>query len=309
MIPTHLHSSKGYRLSQNFKSIILLYTGYRLDGGIGCKKNQFILLIKERMDEQRMIYNGMYYEVKGQGFPLLFIPGTGSTHLMFEPQVDYFSNHFQTITLDLKGTGQSQPFKCLNPWKYLNLHAKSIIDLMDYLKINQAMIVGVSYGGMVAQEIAKIDSTRVKKLVVIDSYARIVPYSFEDIKIGLLGAGFVLSMLVPYKCLLPIYKYYSKWELTYEEILRFLKNRKSLFLLMQLIGTIGLNNLKEIKKSTIPILALAGDESPSIVRLNQEIAETAPEGNFFAIKNAFDPSNLCNPEQVNETIYTFIQDR
>jgi 3-oxoadipate enol-lactonase len=255
-----------------------------------------------------MNYNGMYYEIEGNGFPIIFIPGTGSTHLMFNPQVDYFSNYFQTITLDLKGTGQSEPLKCLNPWKYLTLHAKSIIDLMDYLKIERAIIAGVSYGGMVAQEIAKIDQERVEKLVVIDSYARIIPYSFEDIKIGLLGAGFVFSMLIPYKWLLPIYKYYSKWELTYEEILRFLKNRKSIILLMQLIGTIGLNNLKEIQQSTIPILALAGDKSPSIVRLNKEIAETAPEGNFLVVENAFDPSNLCNPKQVNEAIFTFIQE-
>jgi 3-oxoadipate enol-lactonase len=168
--------------------------------------------------------------------------------------------------------------------------------------------VGVSYGGMVAQEMAKVDSNRVEKLVVIDSYARIIPYNIEDIKIGLLGAGFILSMLIPYKWLLPIYKYYSKWELTYEEILRFLKTRKPLFLMKQLIGTIGLNNLTDIQQSTIPILALAGDESLSIVRLNEEIAKTAPEGHFLVVENAFDPSNLCNPQQVNEAIYTFVQD-
>ncbi|WP_338473034.1 alpha/beta hydrolase [Niallia sp. XMNu-256] len=255
-----------------------------------------------------MNYRGMYYEVKGEGFPIIFIPGTGSTHKMFAPQVNYLSKSFQTITLDLRGTGQSEPFKCLNPWKYLKLHAKSIVELMDYLHIERAIFVGVSYGGMVAQEMAKIHETRVEKLVIIDSYARIIPYSFDDIRIGLLGAGFLISMLVPYKWLLPIYQYYSKWELTYEEILRFLKNRKSMILLMQLIGTIGLNNLDRIKESTIPILALAGDESPQIVRLNKEIAMTAPEGNFIAVENAFDPSNLCNPQQVNEAIYSFIED-
>lgn len=146
---------------------------------------------------------------------------------------------------------------------------ESIIDLMSFFKIERAVFVGVSYGGMIAQEITKICPKRVDKLIMIDSYARTIPYSIEEMKLALFGLGFVFTNLIPVNWVKPLYKYYAKWELAHSEILKFLENRKSLVLTLQLVGTISLNNLKEIRKSKVPILAIVGDAAPLIVKMSE----------------------------------------
>src|SRR5688572_11778653 len=50
----------------------------------------------------------MYYEVHGEGFPLLFVSGTGGTHhswLYF--QVPFFKQYYQCIVSDHRGLGQT----------------------------------------------------------------------------------------------------------------------------------------------------------------------------------------------------------
>jgi len=47
------------------------------------------------------------YVQSGKGKPLFFIHGLGADHLMFEPQVEYFSNRYHVICPDLRGNGQS----------------------------------------------------------------------------------------------------------------------------------------------------------------------------------------------------------
>lgn len=47
----------------------------------------------------------IYYEVEGEGKPLVFIHGMGLSHLNWRPQVDFFSKRgFKTITFGCSGT-------------------------------------------------------------------------------------------------------------------------------------------------------------------------------------------------------------
>ena len=49
----------------------------------------------------------LYYETHGEGQPLLFIHGLGSSTLDWEFQVAAFSSSYRVITFDLRGHGQS----------------------------------------------------------------------------------------------------------------------------------------------------------------------------------------------------------
>ena len=255
-----------------------------------------------------MRHNGLFYQIKGKGYPVIFLPGIGATHRMFAPQVKCLSRYFQTITLDLRGTGQSLPFTVYNPWNYLEKHAESIIDLMNYLNIEDAILVGVSYGGMAAQTVATHHPERVSKLILIDSYARTIPHNLNEFLLVLFALGVTLSNLVPSKWLKPFVKFYAKWELAYSEMLAVLEERRAGVVMMQLIGAIGMDNLKRIGKLDIPILGIVGDTVPMVVKMTEEIIEAAPDGQLVVVEDAFDPSNLCNPSEVNETLLSFMHD-
>ena len=49
----------------------------------------------------------LFYEITGKGEPIVFIHGLGSSGRDWEYQIDYFSDHYQVIVLDVRGHGNS----------------------------------------------------------------------------------------------------------------------------------------------------------------------------------------------------------
>jgi pimeloyl-ACP methyl ester carboxylesterase len=105
----------------------------------------------------------LYYQVHGDGDPLILIQGYGGGHEGWFFQVRSFKRRFRTIMFDNRGIGKSE----LPAQRYdLSTLADDTVGLMDYLKIERAHILGMSLGGMVAQEIAIRRPERVKGLIL-----------------------------------------------------------------------------------------------------------------------------------------------
>ncbi len=106
----------------------------------------------------------IYYEIKGSGDPLLFISGTGSDlrnkpNFMDGPA----PSQFETLAYDQRGLGQTE--KPDQPYTMAD-YADDAAALLDELNWPSANVIGVSFGGMVAQELALRHSSRVKRLVL-----------------------------------------------------------------------------------------------------------------------------------------------
>jgi len=106
---------------------------------------------------------GMYYEEHGRGFPLLLVNGLGSDHLEWLHQLSAFAPHFRVIAFDNRGTGKTD----VPPGPYTTTQmADDAAALLDALGIARAHILGVSLGGMIAQEVALRHPERVERLVL-----------------------------------------------------------------------------------------------------------------------------------------------
>ena len=93
----------------------------------------------------------MYYEEHGSGFPLLLINGLGSDHLEWLHQLPSFSGSFRVVVFDNRGTGRSG----VPPGPYTTAQmADDAAALLGFLGIGRAHVLGVSLGGMIAQEVA-----------------------------------------------------------------------------------------------------------------------------------------------------------
>ena len=104
------------------------------------------------------------YEMKGEGFPVIFIHGFGSKKEIWKPQVLDLSKKFKTITFDLRGAGMSN--KPNFPYT-MEMFADDIKGLMDFLQIELTHIIGRSLGGMIAQNFVLKFPQNVEKLVLI----------------------------------------------------------------------------------------------------------------------------------------------
>jgi 3-oxoadipate enol-lactonase len=111
----------------------------------------------------------LYYEEEGSGPPLLLIMGLGASLETWAAQRQVFAQHYRVIAFDNRGAGRSAippP-----PWTVAAM-ATDAVGLLDALGVVHAHVLGVSMGGMIAQELAIRHPTRVVRLIVAMSFAR-----------------------------------------------------------------------------------------------------------------------------------------
>ena len=110
--------------------------------------------------------NGLniWSERRGDGAPLLFISGTGGD-LRRKPGVmdGPLPKHFDTVAYDQRGLGQTD--KPDGPYSMAD-YADDAAAVLDELDWARAHVVGVSFGGMVAQNLAVRHPGRIERLVL-----------------------------------------------------------------------------------------------------------------------------------------------
>ncbi|HEY3475632.1 MAG TPA: alpha/beta fold hydrolase [Anaerolineales bacterium] len=113
----------------------------------------------------RVTANGieLYYEIHGEGKPLVLISGLGYTLWQWHRMVPFLKEHFQVITFDNRGVGQSD--KPAGPYTAQMLAADTA-GLLDALGIEKAIIAGHSMGGFVAQAMALDFQHKLEKLIL-----------------------------------------------------------------------------------------------------------------------------------------------
>lgn len=105
----------------------------------------------------------LYYEIHGKGYPLILIRGFGSNADHWYCQVPAFSERYAVVVFDNRGIGRSD--KPDIPYT-MSMMAEDTVGLMDALDLPMAHILGISMGGMIAQEIALRYQQRVHGLVL-----------------------------------------------------------------------------------------------------------------------------------------------
>jgi pimeloyl-ACP methyl ester carboxylesterase len=115
----------------------------------------------------------MYYEVKGEGFPLVMINGGNENLDCWDPRlIEALSRKFKLVLFDNRGAGRTD----VSDREYtLGLLAGDTAGLMDALGISKAHILGISMGGMIAQELAINYPEKVSKLVLCSTNSRWSP--------------------------------------------------------------------------------------------------------------------------------------
>ncbi|RSK28359.1 alpha/beta hydrolase [Bacillus sp. HMF5848] len=105
----------------------------------------------------------LYYEIHGEGPPLLLIEGLGYASWMWNYNVTELSRHFSVIVFDNRGVGKSDKPDV----EYtIELFADDAAELVRTLGFEKVHVLGVSMGGFVAQEFAIKYPEIVDKLIL-----------------------------------------------------------------------------------------------------------------------------------------------
>ena len=106
----------------------------------------------------------LYYERWGSGPRLLFLNGSGTSIASSEPLIRRFADCFDTAVHDQRGLGRTS----IPPGPYTMAdYAADAAGFLDHLGWDRCRVVGVSFGGMVAQELAVTRPDRVDRLALL----------------------------------------------------------------------------------------------------------------------------------------------
>jgi 3-oxoadipate enol-lactonase len=110
----------------------------------------------------------LHYERDGDGEPLLLIQGMSGTRLAWgDPFLAGLRKSFECIRFDNRGIGLSGTTE--EPFTIADLAADAAA-LLDRLELESAHVLGISMGGMIAQELALAHPERVRTLTIGCSY-------------------------------------------------------------------------------------------------------------------------------------------
>ncbi len=98
--------------------------------------------------------------------PVVFLHGFPFSQKMWHPQVEALQNNYPLITFDHRGHGESDAG---DGQFMLEFMLDDLIGLLDHLKIEQAVLCGLSMGGYIALRAVERNPERVKALVLCDT--------------------------------------------------------------------------------------------------------------------------------------------
>lgn len=110
----------------------------------------------------------IYYQAWGEGEPLLLVHGYPLNGSLFSQNVEALSQQYQVITVDLRGFGQSE---APNDEAVIPVYATDVLNVMEGLGIEQAIIGGMSMGGPTVLEMYQRAPERFRGMMLIDTIA------------------------------------------------------------------------------------------------------------------------------------------
>ena len=105
----------------------------------------------------------IYYEVAGEGDPLVFVHAGVADRRMWDDQVAFFGSDYRVIRFDLRGFGNTKPV----PGSFAS--RDDLAGLLTFLEVPQAVLIGCSMGRMASMDFAIEHPERVTALVMVGS--------------------------------------------------------------------------------------------------------------------------------------------
>ena len=104
----------------------------------------------------------IYVNDKGKGLPLVMVHGFLGSSEMWKLQTKRFQKNFRVLTPALPGFGESKEIKSCDS---IECMAKAILKSLKIKKIDRFNLLGHSMGGMIAQEMARLEAHKILKLI------------------------------------------------------------------------------------------------------------------------------------------------
>jgi 3-oxoadipate enol-lactonase len=254
----------------------------------------------------------IYFEVQGDENAketVVFLNGLSQSTISWILTTPHFKNDYRIILIDFIFQGQSDK---TGEWRSFDTHARDVVSVLDYLKIDKAIVAGLSYGSLVAQHLAINHGNRISKLLLISTFAHKTPYYdaielswWRALEFG--GYNLMLDIMLPsvlsenyfLNPLIPI----DLMKQTRQEAN---EDKQALFKLMRATKE-RVDYRPELKKITVPTMIIQGEKDLLLpVHMANEVAKAIPNSQFKVIPLVGHTLNLEAVPQMVKAMKDFI---
>jgi pimeloyl-ACP methyl ester carboxylesterase len=257
---------------------------------------------------QKVLVNGLSvaYQRLGRGPALVLLHGFSIDCRSWRPQLEGLSNTFTVIAWDAPGAGQSE-----DPTDGFGIGdwADTLAGVLDAAGVQAAHVVGISWGGLLGQEFYRRHPSRLRSLVLVDTYAGWTGSLTAAIAEPRLEAALNDSTLAPadfVKKYLPGMFSDTAGDDVRQELGTIMADVHPTGFRLMATELARTDTRELLATINIPTLLIWGDaDKRSPLRVGQAMRNAIPGARLEVIRGAGHLSNLERPDEFNEIVRTF----
>ncbi|HPF45896.1 MAG: 3-oxoadipate enol-lactonase [Alphaproteobacteria bacterium] len=241
-----------------------------------------------------------------KGPVIIFCNSLGTDLRLWDSLSKYLDKSYRIIRFDKRGHGLSD---ISNTPYTIKLLSQDVIALMDYLKIEKAILCGISVGGMIAQQVASSFPNRLRGVILCNTSPRIGTEEFWKERIKLIKNEGINSQAdaILDRWFSARFKSENKAEIVgWKNML----TRTTLEGYVATCEALRITDLSHVvEKITVPALCIASDEDLVTTPKNvQDMAMMIEDATFVRIDGAGHLPPIEQPEILAFHIHDFIKE-
>lgn len=258
-----------------------------------------------------------YYEIEGQGPPLVLVHGGFVDSRMWDPQAAYFSKSYTVIRYDLRGHGKTGG--SAKSSYSIELFSEDLHALMAALQVDQAYLCGLSLGGMIAQAFAVVYPNRLRALILADTAVSVRLTLSDKFQRYILAPKWAMFSIIRWMSVARFVDFsfrLAQWTRSVEwfgqdsataEYVRQAMLQIPTAEYIKIYDAIYEFDLLELSRITVPTLILNGEkESRAVFRHTEEMLRRIPDSKAEIIAGAGHTSNKENSAVFNLYVDHFL---
>ena len=239
------------------------------------------------------------------GGPVVLMSNSLMSNLsMWNPTLSALTDRFRVLRYDTRGHGQTS----VTPGPYsIELLASDAIELMDALEVHEAHIMGLSMGGMIAQQIGARYPDRALSLLLCNTASEMPPRSLWDERLAIARSQGIAAL-----CDSTIRRWFTAPFI--ERSPAVIENVREMILATPLEGYLNCAAaIRDMAQTTLllrikaPTLVITGRQDPATtVEQSMVLNRMIDTSRMGVIENAAHLSNIEQPEIFNREVRSFL---
>ncbi|SFF39270.1 alpha/beta fold hydrolase [Thermoflexibacter ruber] len=254
-----------------------------------------------------MLYYKTYTQAESKEWVVL-VHGAGGSSTIWFKQLKDFIKHFNVLLVDLRGHGKSKDIFWNQEYSFKEV-SKDVVDVLNHVGIQSAHFIGVSLGTIVIRNIAEVDNSKIKSMILGGAITRLnIRSQF------LMRIADWLKRVLPFIWIYTIFAHILMPRRRHREsrslFIREAKNLRQSEFLRWFTLTAEINPLLRYfneKEIPVPTLYIMGDEDYMFLPQVKRLVKQHKFSKLFVVENCGHVCNVEQPEIFNELSIEFIK--